>query len=286
MKSLMKKVSYVLPDKWYLAIRYRMKLHKWPNLKNPKLYTEKIQWLKLYDRKPEYNRMVDKFEAKKYIASIVGEQYIIPTYGVWENFDDIDFDSLPNRFVLKCTHNSGGVVVCLDKQTLDIEKARKIIEDCLQENYYWHSREWQYKNVQPRIIAEEYLYDTEYPDESIMDYKFLCFNGEPKLLYYAEENTDDPYSDIYDMDFQKLDLQFPEPNSEVIAEMPDKFEEMKNLARKLSKGFAHLRVDIYYVNGRLYIGELTFYHCAGIFHITPKHWDRTLGDWIKLPEKN
>ena len=281
----MKKVSYVLPDKWYLAIRYRMKLHKWPNLKNPKLYTEKIQWLKLYDRKPEYNRMVDKFEAKKYIANIVGEQYIIPTYGVWEKFDDIDFDSLPNRFVLKCTHNSGGVVVCLDKQTLDIEKARKIIEDCLQENYYWHSREWQYKNVQPRIIAEEYLYDTEYPDDSIMDYKFLCFNGEPRLLYYAEENTDDPYSDIYDMNFQKLDLQFPEPNSPVTAEIPDKFEEMIEISRKLSQGFAHLRVDFYYVEGRLYIGELTFYHCAGLLRITPEHWNQTMGDWIELQEK-
>lgn len=284
-KLLVKKCSYIIPDKWYLALRYRMKLGQWPNLKNPQLYTEKLQWLKLYDRKPEYTTMVDKYEAKKYIADIVGDQYIIPTYGVWEKFDDIDFESLPNRFVLKCTHNSGGVIVCMDKQSFDIDKARKVIEDCLRENYYWHSREWQYKNVKPRIIAEEYLYDTDYPDDSIMDYKFLCFDGEPKLIYYAEENTDDPYADIYDMNFQKQNIQFPEPNSPVIAKEPERFEEMKEIARKLSKHSAHLRVDFYNVNGKLYVGELTFYHCAGIFHIQPEKWNRILGDWITLPKK-
>lgn len=285
-KGDFKKLLCWMPDRWYLAMRYREKLHCWPNLRAPQLYTEKIQWLKLYDRKPQYTKMVDKYEAKAYIADIVGEEYIIPTYGVWDSFDEIDFESLPNRFVLKCTHNSGGVVVCLDRETFDIGKARQIIESCLAKNYYWHSREWQYKNVKPRIIAEEYLYDTDHPDDSIMDYKFLCFDGEPRLLYYAEENTDDPYSDIYDMDFQKLDLQFPEPNSPVIASKPEHFEKMKELARKLSKGFPHLRVDFYDVNGKLYVGELTFYHCAGIFEIRPEKWDRILGDWITLPEKN
>lgn len=280
------KLTHLIPDKYYLALRYKMKLGEWPNLKNPKLYTEKIQWLKLYDRKPEYVTMVDKCEAKKYIADRVGEQYIIPTYGVWDKFDDIDFDCLPNRFVLKCTHNSGGVMVCMDKTCFEFEKARKIIEDCLAGNYYWHSREWQYKDVTPRIIAEEYLYDTDYPDDSIMDYKFLCFHGEPKLIYYAEENTDDPYADIYDMDFQKLAIQFPEPNSPIKAEKPERFEEMKEIARKLSQGFAHLRVDFYEVNGKLYVGELTFYHCAGMFKIEPEQWNMILGDWITLPGKN
>lgn len=281
----LRRLSRMIPDRWYVAMRYRMKLHRWPDLKDPKLYTEKIQWLKLYDRKPQYTKMVDKYEAKEYIADIVGEEYIIPTLGVWDSFDEIDFEKLPDRFVLKCTHNSGGVVVCLDKQSFDIEKARQIIESCLAKNYYWHSREWQYKNVKPRIIAEEYLYDTDHPDDSIMDYKFLCFDGEPKLLYYAEENTDDPYSDIYDMDFRKLELQFPEPNSPVVASKPEHFEKMKELAGKLSKGFPHLRVDFYDVNGKLYVGELTFYHCAGIFEIKPQSWDRILGDWITLPKK-
>lgn len=285
MKTFAKKLSQLLPDKLYLTLRYRARLGSWPNLKDPKTYNEKIQWLKLHDRKPEYTKMVDKYEAKKYIAEKVGGQYVIPTYGIWVNFDDIDFDSLPNRFVLKCTHNSGDVIVCLDKDKLDLDAARERINRNLKENYYWHSREWPYKNVKPRIIAEKYLYDTEYPDDSIMDYKFLCFNGEPRLLYYAEENTDDPYSDIYDMNFQKLDLQFPEPNSPVTAEIPDKFEEMKEISRKLSQGFAHLRVDFYYVEGRLYIGELTFYHCAGLLRITPEHWNQTLGDWIELPEQ-
>lgn len=285
MKTLVRKLICLLPDKWYLMLRYRMKFHRWPDLKNPKLYTEKVQWLKLHDRKPQYIAMVDKYQAKSYIADIVGEQYIIPTYGIWERFDDIDFDSLPNRFVLKCTHNSGGVVVCLDKQSFDFENARKVINSCLKENYYWHSREWPYKNVKPRIIAEEYLYDREYPDESIMDYKLLCFSGEPRLLYYAEENTDDPYSDIYDMDFKKLNLQFPEPNSNVVATMPENFEEMKKVARKLSEGLAHLRVDFYSVNGKVYVGELTFYHCAGLVDIRPEHWNQTLGEWLILPER-
>ena len=269
----------------YLILRYRARLGTWPNLKNPTSYNEKVQWLKLYDRKPEYVNMVDKYEAKKYIADKVGEQYVIPTYGIWNNFDEIDFERLPNRFVLKCTHTSGDVIVCLDKSKLDMDDARARITRNLQENYYWHSREWPYKNVQPRIIAEKYLYDADYPDDSIMDYKFLCFSGEPKLLYYAEENTDDPYSDIYDMDFNKLDMQFPEPNSPVVAEVPDCFEEMKDIARKLSENFAHLRVDFYYVEGHLYIGELTFYHCAGLSKIAPEHWNRTLGDWIELPKK-
>lgn len=284
MKEIAKRVSRLLPDKWYLELRYKAKFGRFPNLKNPKLYTEKVQWLKLYDRKPEYCNMVDKYEAKKYIANMVGEQYVIPTYGVWDSFDEINFDILPERFVLKCTHNSGGVVVCLDKKNLDFEKTRITLEKRLKENYYWHSREWQYKNVKPRIIAEEYLYDKEYPDDSIMDYKLLCFDGEPRLLYYAEENTDDPYSDIYDMDFQKLDLQFPEPNSPITAERPDKFEEMKNLARKLSARSPHLRVDFYYVNGKLYVGELTFYHCAGLVDIKPENWNQILGDWIILPK--
>ncbi len=285
MMSIAKGLSRMIPDRLYLMLRYRARLGCWPNLKNPQLYTEKVQWLKLHDRKPEYSRMVDKYEAKRYIADRVGEQHIIPTYGVWDHFDEIDFDLLPERFVLKCTHNSGDVIVCLDKSKLDIEDARERLERNLKENYFWHSREWQYKNVKPRIIAEEYLYDPKYPNDSIMDYKFLCFNGEPKLLYYAEENTDDPYSDIYDMDFKKLDMQFPEPNSPIIAEKPDKFEEMKNIARTLSKGLAHLRVDFYYVNDRLYVGELTFYHCAGMPEIKPAHWNKTLGDWITLPDK-
>ena len=285
MKEIAKKLSRLIPGKMDLTLRYRARLGSWPNLKNPTSYNEKVQWLKLYDRKLEYTNMVDKYEAKKYIAEMVGEQYVIPTYGIWENFDDIDFESLPNRFVLKCTHTSGDVIVCLDKSKLDLIDARERINCNMKENYYWHSREWPYKNVKPRIIAEKYLYDAEFPDDSIMDYKFLCFNGEPKLLYYAEENTDDPYSDIYDMDFNKLDMQFPEPNSPIVAEIPDKFEEMKEISRKLSKGFAHLRVDFYYVEGKLYIGELTFYHCAGLSAITPEHWNQTLGDWITLPEK-
>lgn len=285
MKELAKKLSHILPDKWYLALRYRAKLGKWPNFKNPKLYTEKVQWLKLYDRKPEYTAMVDKYEVKKYIENLVGEQYVIPTYGVWDKFEDIDFEALPEQFVLKCTHNSGAIIICPDKKKLDLEYAKKLMNSCLKENYFWHSREWPYKNVRPRIIAEAYLSETKALGEPLIDYKFLCFHGEPKILFLTKEISEEPYADCYDMNFQKLDLRLPDPNSDIIASKPAFFEEMKEIARKASQGHAHLRVDFYAVDGRIYIGELTFYHCAGLLKITPEHWNRILGDWITLPER-
>lgn len=283
MKEIAKKFSCFLSDKVYLSLRYHERLGKWPDLKSPKLYNEKMQWLKLHDRRSEYSSMVDKYEAKKYIAGLIGEQYVVPTYGVWDRFEEIDFDSLPDQFVLKCTHNSGGIVLCKDKKTLDLGMAKKKIEKCLKENYFWHSREWPYKNVKPRIIAEKYLDDQQNLGAPITDYKFLCFHGEPKILFLTREISADPYADCYDMNFHKLDLQFPDPNSDEIAQKPARFDEMKELARKLSKEMIHLRVDFYEVNGKLYVGELTFYHCAGLVNAKPEKWNRILGDWIKLP---
>lgn len=270
-----------IPDDTYLKVIYRIKVGKTLNLKNPKTYTEKLQWLKLHDRKPIYSTMVDKFEAKQYIASIVGEEYVIPTLGVWDNFDEIDFDALPDKFVLKCTHDSGGLVICKDKSKLDKEEARKKIEKSLKTNFYWIGREWPYKNVKPRIIAEKYM---AINDECLTDYKLFCFDGEPKMVYISKDKADDPRTDFFDARGNALPIRMRDPNSDVPPTIPEQFEQMKQIARKLSSGLIHLRVDFYLIDGKLYVGELTFYHNGGFSEVKPEEWNHTIGSWIKLPK--
>ncbi len=275
-----------LPDKAYLHLMYRVKMKKPLNLKTPSTFNEKLQWLKLYDRKPEYSCMVDKYEAKKYIAERIGDQYIIPTLGVWDRFEDIDFSLLPNRFVLKCTHDSGGLVICKDKAKLDVEAAKKKISKSLKRNYFKHGREWAYKNVRPRIIAEEYMEDTETGE--LRDYKFFAFDGTPRALFIATErqNTQtDTRFDFFDMDYNHMDIRNGHPNADTIPAKPRNFEEMKRLAAVLSKGIPQLRVDFYEVNERVYFGELTFAHWSGMMPFEPEKWDRIFGDWIILPAR-
>ena len=238
-----------MDDESFLKMAYKRKFGKELDLKNPVTFNEKLQWLKLHDRKPEYTTMVDKYEAKAYIAQKIGEEYVVPTLGVWEKFDDIDFTKLPNAFVLKCTHDSGGLVICKDKSKLDREKARKKINKSLHSNYFGGGREWPYKNVKPRIIAEPLLKD----DATKV--------GEQECLT----------------------IRMRDPNSDVLPEKPIRFDEMKKIAAVLSKGLPHLRVDFYCANGRLYVGELTFYHCSGFAPIQPEEWAIKMGDWIKLP---
>lgn len=253
------------------------------NLDNPKTYNDKLQWLKLHDRKPEYTTMVDKYAAKDYIASKIGSEHIIPTLGVWKKFKDIDFDSLPNQFVLKSTHDCGGLVICKDKSKLDKREAKEKIERCLKRNYFWNGREWPYKNVKPRIIAEKYMKDDK--TDWLVDYKFFCFNGEPKFMYCSMDKADDPRTDFFDMDYNRLDMRMRDPNSEIPPPKPEKFEEMKALAKILCKDIPHIRVDFYQVNNQVYAGELTFYHMGGFTKIYPEKWMDILGDWIKLPSK-
>ena len=275
-----------LPDKFFLKLIFRVRMGKKLNLKHPKTFSEKLQWLKLYDRRPEYTDMVDKYEAKRYVAERIGAQYIIPTLGVWDRFEDIDFDALPDRFVLKCTHDSGGLVICRDKKTLNKEVARVKIERSLARNYYIHGREWPYKNVKPRILAEKYMEDTKTAE--LRDYKFFCFDGVAKALFIATERQKagaEVKFDFFDMDFKHLEFRQGHPNASVLPEKPEKFDEMRELAEKLAKGIPQLRVDFYEVNGKTYFGELTFSHFGGMMPFEPKEWDTTFGDWIKLPEK-
>lgn len=284
LKSRIKKLTNILPDKWYIYLQYYRYFGHFPNLKDPKTFNEKLQWLKLHDRKPIYNIMVDKYEAKKFVAERIGEEYIIPTYGVWDAFDEIDFDALPDQFVLKCTHDCGGLVICEDKNKLDKEAARKKISACLKRNYFWQDREWPYKNVKPRVIAEKYMKNDATSD--LRDYKFFCFDGEAKTLFIATERQSadsETKFDFFDMEFNHLDVRNGHPNAEVPPAKPACFDEMRRLAQVLSAGVPQLRVDFYEVNGCIYFGELTLYHWSGMVPFDPPEWDRTFGDWIRLP---
>ena len=272
-----------LSDEAYLRKMYKFWMGKELNLNDPKTYTEKIQWLKLYDRKPIYTTMVDKCEAKKYVAERIGEQYIIPTLGVWDKFEDIDFNSLPNQFVLKCTHDSGGLVIVRDKSTFNESRARKKINKCLKTEYFYHGREWPYKNVKPRIIAETFMEDEETAE--LRDYKFFAFNGEAKALFVATERQKagtEVKFDFFDMDYNHLPIRNGHPNADMVPQKPKCFEEMRELAGKLSEGIPQVRVDFYEVNGKVYFGELTFAHFGGMVPFKPNEWDKTFGDLVDL----
>lgn len=281
-----------MPDEEYLKRMYKAKMKKDLNLTTPRTFNEKLQWLKIHDRKPIYTTMVDKYEAKKYVASIIGKDYIIPTLGVWDRFDEINFDMLPNQFVLKCTHDSGGLVICRDKNKLDKKVARKKINKSLKRNYYWLGREWPYKNVKPRIIAEKYMQETQQDatctaENVLTDYKFFCFNGVPRIMYVSKDTSNNPRTDFFDMEYQHLPIKMKDPNSrpDELPECPSQFDEMKRIAQILSAGIPHLRVDFYIIDGQLYVGELTFFHMSGFARIQPQEWDCKLGEWIELPEK-
>ena len=272
----------LLPDKLALKIQYKNTFLRPLNLKNPQTFNEKLQWLKLYNRKPEYSKMVDKYEAKKYVASIIGEEYIIPTYGVYNSFDEIDFEALPNQFVLKCTHGSGDVVICKDKASFDYENARKKLTKSLKTNYYKIGREWPYKNVKPRIIAEKFLDDG---NGCLRDYKIFCFSGEAKLILIASDRftSSEPKFDYFDNNFKYLEFDWTHPRSKSnIPQKPQLFDVMMNLAETLSTDIPHLRVDFYEFEDKVFFGELTFFHAGGFTDFTPDEWDFTIGEWIKL----
>lgn len=276
----------LVSDKAYIKTMWWIKFGSRPHLdlNNPKSFNEKIQWLKLNDRKLIYTTMVDKYEAKKYVAEQMGEDYIIPTYGVWEQFNDIDFSKLPEKFVLKCTHDSGGLVIVRDKKKLDINKARIKIEHSLKRNYYWSGREWPYSNVKPRIIAEAYMEDCA--SESLRDYKFYCFDGIPKFLYISEglENHSTARISFLTCDWQFAPYQRSDYKPfDTLPSKPSKFNEMLSIAGKLSTGHPFLRVDLYEINGHVYFSELTFFPCGGFMPFKNPEHDAEIGRMLHLP---
>ena len=275
-----------VPDKPYLKIMYRAQTGKRLDVINPLCFNEKLQWLKLYDRNDTYTEMVDKLSAKKYIEKIIGHQYVIPTLGIWDSFDEIDFSQLPNQFVLKCTHDSGGLYICKDKQKIDYDKVKKKINKSLKYSFYYRSREWPYKNVPPRIIAEKYLENSI--DRGLDDYKVHNFNGEPKIILVCRDRYEKTgiTEDFYSLDWEHLDIKRPgAAYSESPIDKPERLEEMLEISRKLSNGIPFLRTDFYVVDHQLYVGELTFFPASGFKRFVPDEWDSIMGKWLELPQK-
>ena len=272
-----------MSDKEYLSWLYRARMGRFPDLNYPKSFNEKLQWLKLNDRKPEYTEMVDKYLAKKYVEKRIGEKYIIPTLGVWDEFDQIGFEKLPDQFVLKTTHDSGGVVICKDKANFDKAAAKRKLEKSLKRNYYWAEREWPYKNVKPQIIAEKFMVDKS--GDGLIDYKFYCFNGMPEFLYISNgmDNHKTARLSFLTMNWEKAPfgrsdyLEF-----ETIPPRPRKFDEMVQIAKSLSEGHPFLRVDLYEISEQVYFSELTFSPCGGFMPFVPEEWDEKLGDMISI----
>lgn len=282
--GLLLKLSPFLPDKLFLSCMVRLQCGYWPNWKKPQTFNEKLNWLKLYNRRPEYTMMVDKYAVKDHVAQIIGQKYVIPTIGVWDRPEDVEWDKLPNQFVLKTTHGGGntGVVICKDKSIFDKQKAIVKLNKSLKQDIYRTLREWPYKNVPRRIIAEEYI---DSGNNDLPDYKFFCFDGEVKALFIGtERGSGDVKFDYFDADFNHLDLVQVHPMSGKDLPKPINFEEMKEIASKLSQGLPHVRVDLYNVNGKVYFGELTFFHHGGVTPFHPQSWDYTFGSWIHLPD--
>ncbi len=283
LSTLLLKYGHFIPDKLYLTWLYYLKTGTKINWNNPKTYTEKLQWLKLYDRSADYTLLVDKVRVKDYVKNIIGPEHIIPTIAVWNNADEIDFEKLPDQFVLKCNHNSSsGICICRDKKLIDILEVRRKLNNCLKSNYYHLYREWPYKNVEPKIFAEKLLIDDNYKNQSevLTDYKFFCFNGKPFMMYVSKDIAKNTTTDFFDMDYNRLPIRMRDANSELLPTKPLEFEKMKELAGKLCKGFRHIRVDFYVVNHCVYFGELTFYHNAGFSLVYPSEWNTKLGQLI------
>lgn len=276
-----------MDDESFLKMIYKKIFEKELDLENPVTYSEKIQWLKLYDRNPLYINMVDKANVKKIVEKKIGNKYIIPTLGIWNNPEEIDFDMLPSQFVLKCTHDSGGVVICKNKKELDIEKTKRKLAKCLNNDYYMQNREWPYKMVERKIIAEQYMEDKE--TKELMDYKFFCFWGIPKFMFIATDRMnpkEETKFDFYDMEFNHLPFENGHPNSKKEIKKPKQFDKMIEISKKLSNGFPHVRIDLYEINGEIYFGEYTLYHWSGLKKYVPDKWDYIFGKEIELPKKD
>ena len=282
--AVVRRLSFLIKDdKTFVSLIYFCKLHKRLNLKNPKTYNEKLQWLKLYNRKPEYTQLVDKYEVKEYVANIIGKEHIIPTIGVWEKAEDIDFKSLPQQFVLKTTHDSGGLYICKDKKQINVDEIKRKMTKALKRDFYRIHREYPYKDVKRRIIAEQFMIDDS--GKGLRDYKFFCFDGEPKIMFVATDRPTDTRFDFFDMDFNHLQLtNHWHPNNEYeVPHKPQNFEKMKELIGILAKDIPHVRVDFYEVNGQILFGEMTFFDQGGFLKLHPSSWENEWGDLIKLP---
>ncbi|MGI5977402.1 MAG: ATP-grasp fold amidoligase family protein [Candidatus Limivicinus sp.] len=270
-----------MSDEAFLKKKFKLIFGYDLDLDNPKTFNEKLQWLKLYNRRPEYTMMVDKYKVRDYIKEKLGEEYLIPLLGVWDDPDEIDFDSLPSQFVLKTNHDSGGICICKDKSQLNVKKVKQKLKKSLSRDYYMSGREWPYKNIPRKIICEKYMEDES--GSGLTDYKVLCFNGEPKLIELHRGRFSGHHTqDFYDTDWNLTEYsQIDSPGSGMELRKPEFSDEMIRLSRILAENIPHVRVDWYYVNGQLYFGELTFFDASG-FSAFAGNQDLELGKMIKL----
>lgn len=280
------KYTSLLPDKIYLKKLYKKRVGKELDLKNPTTYTEKLNWLNLYDRRPEYTIMADKYAVRKYVAEKIGEEYLVELLGVWDSVEQIDFSSLPDKFVLKCNHDNG-VIICTDKKTFDIEKAKKELQWHLERDYYKKCREWPYKNIPRKIICEKYMENDT--GKLLIEYKVFCFNGKIKFTQVITDRFTDSGTtfDNYDFSWNYMDMYQGDHCNQKgdIYEKPIFLDDIYAISEKLSKGISHIRIDFNIWNDKIYFGELTFFDSGGFDEFQPEKWAIELGNWIELPKK-
>ena len=271
---------HILPQKTYLKILFYLSLGYKLNLKEPKSFNEKLQWLKIHRHNDHDTLLVDKYEVKLILREIFGDEYIVPTYGVYNKFNEIDFNSLPDKFVIKTTHQSGGVIVCNDKNQLNLDHVKKIINNKLSKNLYYWGLEWPYKNVKPRIIIEKNISN----GQEVRDYKLMCFNGKVKCSFVCSERNSKSglKVDFYDKNWSHMPFTRHYLNSDSLIPKPQNYDKMIYIAERVSKEMPFLRVDFFEIDGQLFIGELTFYPGCGFEEFTPREWDFILGSWINL----
>lgn len=285
--ALCVRFSFLFSDENYLKILFRLVFRKPLDLDNPITYSEKLQWLKLYYHRPDFTMMADKIQVKQYVADRIGEQYVVPLFGVWDKPEDIEWDKLPEKFVLKTNHDGGsyGVVICKNKESLDKKKAVKILKRSLKRDTYLLGREWPYKDIKPKVLAEQYI-DND-ANDGLSDYKFFCFDGKAKLVHLVTERQSSTGAkfDYYDEGFNHLDLRDEYPNAIPPPKKSESFDLMKNLAEKMSVGIPHVRVDFFEVGGKVFFSEFTFFHGGGLVAFQPEKYDYLLGQYLKLPDK-
>ena len=284
LERIISRVPWIVSDNIYVKLQYKARLGYFPNLENPVFFTEKLQWLKLYDHNPLYTKIVDKVLVKDYIANLIGKEHIIPTLHVWDDPSQIDFSILPNKFVLKCNHTGGGAVfICKDKSSFDISSVSKKLSKQLLMNTFLKTREWPYKNIPRKVFCEQYMEDES---GELRDYKFYCFGGEPVMVLVATNRFTDHNFTYVDLNFKPIDIEsaFGKTTNHKLVK-PDNFTQMIKIARTLSRDFPHVRVDLYNIKGQIYFGELTFYDSSGFDDMNSDLWNKKLGDLIKLPQK-
>jgi len=280
-------IRNITPESWFLRVRYYFYIEKKLNLKNPITFHEKLQWLKLNYRNPILNKLADKFEVRNFVASRIGENHLIPLIGgPWGKFEDIDFDMMPKQFVLKTTHDSGGVVICSNKDIFDNHAAKEFLNTHLRRKFYWIGREWSYKNITPRIIAEKLMVDES--GYELKDFKIFCFNGVPKVIQVDFDRFTEHKRNFYSTDWKYLGFttNIHPTDPDIKISRPKSLDSMLSIAEKLSKGLPHVRVDLYMIYDEIYFGELTFYHESGFAKFNIEKWDTTLGEWLELPAEN